>query len=73
VILKGIEASNESGIGEEQGSEDPPLQELGRGPNAETQSAEEEKAGADVAGQLSLTTGNGSRCIYRLSIVTLVY
>jgi hypothetical protein len=76
VILKGIVASNESGIGEERGSEDPPLQKLRRELNAETQSAqrsEEEKTGTDMRGRRGLNMGNGSRDSYRLSIATLVY
>jgi hypothetical protein len=63
LILKGIEASSESGNGEEHGSEGPPLQKLERGLNAETQSAQssgEGKAGADVAGQRGLNIGNDS-------------
>jgi len=76
VILKGIEASNEPGIGEEHGSEDPPLQKLERELNAETQSAqssEEEMAGVEVSGRRDQNIRNGSRDSYRLSIATFVY
>jgi hypothetical protein len=76
VILKGIVASNESGVGEEHGSEDPPLQKLGKELNAETQSAQrsgEEKTGVDIAGRRGSNMGNGSRDSYLLSIATFVY
>jgi hypothetical protein len=76
VILKGIEASNESGIKEEHESEDPPLQRLEREPNAETRSSqrlEAEKAGTALKGRRSLNIGNDSRESYRLSIAMFVY
>ena len=75
VILKEIVASNESGIGEERGSEDPPLQKLRRELNSETRSAQraEEKAGTDMRGRRGLNIGDGSRDSYRLSITMFVY
>jgi hypothetical protein len=75
VILKGIEASNELGSGQEHGSEDPPLQKLGRELNAESADEERGEAGSGGGrrGFRERTIENGSRGSYRLSIETSIY